>query len=118
MAFELRNPAVVLPKFNVVTVDHLPGAFPCGGVVIADQIDGFHELAVTADKISSIVRHIRGLPSHRRRGFAIKPTAHIGFHGVARDDHGVNATALPALEGAVIKPDGPASIFERSNRGS
>jgi hypothetical protein len=62
MAFELRNPAVVLPKFNVVTVDYLPGAFPCGGVVIADQIDGFHELAVTADKISSIVRHIRASP--------------------------------------------------------
>jgi hypothetical protein len=117
MAFELRNPAVVLPKFNVVTVDYLPGAFPCGGVVIADQIDGFHELAVTADKISSIVRHIRGLPSHRLE-FAIKPTAHTGFHGVARYDRRVNATALPALEGAVIKPDGPASIFERRNRGS
>ena len=57
MAFELRNPAVVLPKFNVVTVDYLPGAFPCGGVVIADQIDGFHELTVTANKVGAIIRH-------------------------------------------------------------
>jgi hypothetical protein len=56
-AFKLRNPAVVLPKFNVVTIDHLPGVFAGGFVVIADEIDGFHEMTVTANKVGSIVRH-------------------------------------------------------------
>jgi hypothetical protein len=97
----------VLPKFDIVTVDHLRGAFACGGVVIADQIDGFHEMAVSADKVSSIVCHIGGFPSYWRLEFAIKPTAHVGFHGVARDDHGVNATALLALEGAVFEAGWP-----------
>jgi hypothetical protein len=59
MAVELFNLAVVLPKFNIVTVDHLPGAFSCAVVVIADEIDGFHEMAVTADKVRAIVRHDR-----------------------------------------------------------
>jgi hypothetical protein len=59
MAFELLDPAVVLPKFDIVTVDHLPGAFPCTVVVIADEIDGLHEMAVTADKVRPIVRHDR-----------------------------------------------------------
>jgi hypothetical protein len=50
MAFEFLNPAVVLPKFNVVTVDHFPGAFPCSVVIIiADEVNRFHELAVTAN---------------------------------------------------------------------
>jgi hypothetical protein len=61
MAFELLNSAVVLPKFNVVTVDHLPGAFPCAVVVIADEVDGLHKLAVTANKVRSIMGHsVRG----------------------------------------------------------
>jgi hypothetical protein len=55
MTFELRNPAVALPKFNIVTVDHFAGAFACGGVVLADEIDGLHEVAVSANKVSSIV---------------------------------------------------------------
>lgn len=59
MAFKLLNPAVVLPKLNVVTIDHLPGAFLCAVVVIADEIDGFHEVTVTANKIRSIMRHNR-----------------------------------------------------------
>jgi hypothetical protein len=59
MAFKLLNSAVVLPKLDVVTIDHLPGAFSCTVVVIADEIDGFHEMAVTADKVSAIVRHDR-----------------------------------------------------------
>jgi len=59
MALKLRNPAVVLPKFDVMTIDHLPSAFFRGGVVIADEIDGFHEVAITADKVSSIVRRNR-----------------------------------------------------------
>jgi hypothetical protein len=59
MAFKLGNLAVVLPKLNVVTIDHLPGAFPCAVVVVADQIDGFHEMTVPANKVCSIIRHGR-----------------------------------------------------------
>jgi hypothetical protein len=62
MAFKLFNPAVVLPKFDVVTIDHLPGAFPCAVVVIANQVDGFHEMAIMADKVRAIMRHDRTLP--------------------------------------------------------
>jgi hypothetical protein len=62
MAFKLLNSAVVLPKFDVVTIDHLPGAFSCAVVVIADQIDGFYEMAVAADEVGSIVRHDRTFP--------------------------------------------------------
>jgi hypothetical protein len=56
-AFELLDPAVAVPKFNIVAIDHFAGAFPCTVVVGANEIDGFHELAVTADKVRSIVRH-------------------------------------------------------------
>jgi hypothetical protein len=62
MAFKFLNSAVVLPKFDVVTVDHLLGALPCAVVVIADEIDGFHEMTVTADKVRPIVRHDRTFP--------------------------------------------------------
>jgi hypothetical protein len=58
-AFELLDPAVVLPEFNVVTVDHLPGTFLRAVVIVADEIDGFHEMAVTADQICAIIRHDR-----------------------------------------------------------
>jgi hypothetical protein len=102
MAFKLRDPAVVLPKFDIMTVYHLPGAFFRRGVVVADEIDGFHEMAVTADKVSSIVRHNR-ISSNCRLEFAVKPTVHVGFQGVAGYDHRVNATALLALEGAVVE---------------
>jgi hypothetical protein len=71
MAFELLDPAVVLPKFDVVTVDHFPRAFPCTVVVIADQIDRFHELAVTVNEVGAIVSHKSDLSNkgpHRRDG--------------------------------------------------
>jgi hypothetical protein len=51
MAFKLGDLAVVLSKLNVVTVDHLPRAFPRDFVVVADQIDGFHEMTVPANKV-------------------------------------------------------------------
>jgi hypothetical protein len=57
LAFELRNPAILLPQFNVVTVHHFPGAFRCIVVIVADEIDGFHELTVTANKVGAIIRH-------------------------------------------------------------
>jgi hypothetical protein len=62
MAFKFLNSAVVLPKFDIVTVYHLPGAFPCALVVIADEIDGFHEMTVTANKVRPIVGHDRTFP--------------------------------------------------------
>jgi hypothetical protein len=49
----------VLPKFNVVTIDHFPGVFSCAIVVIVNQIYGFRKMAVTANKAGSIVRHDR-----------------------------------------------------------
>jgi hypothetical protein len=59
MAFKLLNSAVVLPKLDVVTIDHLPGAFPCTVIVIADKVDGFHEMTVTTNKVRPIVGHDR-----------------------------------------------------------
>jgi hypothetical protein len=57
MTCELLDPAIALPKFNIMTVDHLPGAFPCPVVIFTDEIDGFHEMAVTANQIRPVVRH-------------------------------------------------------------
>ncbi len=57
MAFKLLYSAILLPKLDVVTVDHLPGAFSCVVVVIADEIDGFHEMAVAVNKVRPIVCH-------------------------------------------------------------
>jgi hypothetical protein len=62
MTLKLLNSAVVLPKFNVVTIDHFPGVFSCAVVVIANQIDGFHKMAVTANKVRSVVCHDRTFP--------------------------------------------------------
>jgi hypothetical protein len=59
MALKLLDPAVMLPKLDVVTVDHLPGVFSCAIVVIADEIDGFHEMAIPANKVRPVVRHDR-----------------------------------------------------------
>jgi hypothetical protein len=59
MAYKFLNSAVVLPKLDVVTVDHLPGTFSCAVIVIADEIDGFHKMAVTANKVRPVVCHDR-----------------------------------------------------------
>jgi hypothetical protein len=59
MAFKFLDPAVVLPKLNVVTIDHFAGAYLRTVVVIANEIDGFHETAVVANKVCSIVCHDR-----------------------------------------------------------
>jgi hypothetical protein len=48
-----------------------------------------------------------GMTLRRRCEFAVEPTAHSGFHRVARYDHRVNATALLALECAVVGADWP-----------
>jgi hypothetical protein len=111
MTFEFLNPAVVLPKFNVVTVDHLPGAFSCAVVVIADEIDGFHEMTVTANKVSSIVRHnLRSLtPSAQVRRRASRARR---IPGGTRYDHRVNAATLLAFEGAVVGSVTELSVTE------
>jgi hypothetical protein len=49
----------VFPQFNVMTVDHLLGAFPCGVVVSEVEIDSFFGMAVASNKVCSIVRHYR-----------------------------------------------------------
>ena len=46
-------------QFNIVTIDHFAGVSSCAVVIVTDEIDGFHELAVTADKVRSMVRHDR-----------------------------------------------------------
>jgi hypothetical protein len=51
----------VLPKFDVVTVNHSLGAFLRSVVVNAVEIDGFNEIAVVANQVCSIVRHRRFL---------------------------------------------------------
>jgi hypothetical protein len=56
-AFKLCNSAGVLPKLDVVTVDHSLGAFLRSVVIIADEIDGLNKIAVAANQVCSIVRH-------------------------------------------------------------
>jgi hypothetical protein len=58
-AIKPRNPAGVFPQLNVVTVDHLFGAFLCVVIVSAVDIHSFDMMAVAVNKICSIVRHNR-----------------------------------------------------------
>jgi hypothetical protein len=57
--FKPCNPAGVFPQLNIMTVGHLLGAFPCGVVVSAVEVDSFNGMAVTANEVCSIVRHNR-----------------------------------------------------------
>jgi hypothetical protein len=57
LAFKFCNPAGMLPKFDVVTVNHSLGAFPGSVVIIADEIDDLDDVAISAHQASSIVRH-------------------------------------------------------------
>jgi len=61
LAFKSCNPAGVLPKLDVVTVNHSLGAFLRSVVIIANEIDGLNEMIVAANQVSSIVRHGRSL---------------------------------------------------------
>jgi hypothetical protein len=58
-AIKPRNPAGVFPQLDIMTVDHLLGAFPCVVVVSAVEVDSFNGMAVTANEVCSIVRHNR-----------------------------------------------------------
>jgi hypothetical protein len=101
-AFELLDPAVALPKFNIVTVDHFAGSFPCSVIVIADEIDGFHELAVTANKVRPIVRHDRS-SLFRRFEFAMEPAPSGCVHGVGWDLRLMDMAAFGASQGPVLE---------------
>jgi hypothetical protein len=57
--FKLCNPAGVFPQLDIMTVDHLLGAFLCVVVVSAVEVDSFNGMAVTANEVYSIVRHNR-----------------------------------------------------------
>jgi hypothetical protein len=59
LAVKLCNPAGVLPKLDVVTVDHSLGAFLRSVVVSAVEINGLNEIAISANQVRSIVRHSR-----------------------------------------------------------
>ena len=61
MAVELRDLAFVMPKHDVVTVDHFEGAFYCSFVVGADDVDRFDAGTVTTNKICLIVGDTGGL---------------------------------------------------------
>jgi hypothetical protein len=47
----------MLPKLNVVTVNHFLCPLSRCVVILAVQVDGFDEIAVLANKIGSIMRH-------------------------------------------------------------
>ena len=55
---ELRYAAVALPKFYVVTVNELLGVFLRGGVIGTKKLDRSDEVAVYANDIGSILRHL------------------------------------------------------------
>lgn len=103
LAFKFCNPAGMLPKLDVVTVNHSLGAFLGSVVIIADEIDDLDDVAISAHQASSIVRHRLDYPSDRCPEFAIEPVAHAGLHRVARNNHRVSTTALLAVEDAVFE---------------
>jgi hypothetical protein len=57
LAFKFCNPAGMLPKFDVVTVNHSLGAFLRSFVIIAAEINRLNEVAISANQVSPIVRH-------------------------------------------------------------
>jgi hypothetical protein len=52
----------MLPKLDVVTVNHSLGAFLGSVVIIADEIDDLNDVAISTHQASSIVRHRRDDP--------------------------------------------------------
>jgi hypothetical protein len=52
----------MLPKFDVVTVNHSLSALLRSVVIIADEIDGLDDVAISANQVSSIVRHGWAIP--------------------------------------------------------
>jgi hypothetical protein len=59
LAVKLCNSAGVMPKLNIVPINHFEGAFLCSFVIGAGEVDCFNQVAVTANKVRLIVRHNR-----------------------------------------------------------
>ena len=55
LACELRYHAVQLPNLDIVAVSKLPGGLDGCGVIRTIQINCFHEMAVAANDVSSVV---------------------------------------------------------------
>ena len=110
MTFELFDPAVVLPKLDVVTIDHLPGTFPCTVVVIANEINGLHEMTVTANKVRPIVCHDRR-PLPGRCSPLSQPRALLLMGSWKPALHGYRHTRCSAGSNARIR-DGPRQCVE------
>jgi hypothetical protein len=91
----------VLPKLDVVTVDHSLGAFLRCVVVSAIEINGSSKTVCRGQSGMLASAPLRFLL--RRMKVAVEPTAHVGFHGIARYNHCVDASALLALEYAIVK---------------
>ena len=60
---ELRDPAGLLPKLDVVPLCKSLRLFP-GDLVGADQLNAFNNVAIRPDKVCSIFRH-GGRPCYR-----------------------------------------------------
>jgi hypothetical protein len=58
LACELRYHAVQLPNLDIVAVSKLPGGLNGCGVIRTIQISRFHEMAVAANDVSSLMGHI------------------------------------------------------------
>jgi hypothetical protein len=63
----------VLPKLHVETFDYPLSLFSRRFVILADEINGFNEMAIPAKKVRSVVRHVtdpRPSAPARRNGAA------------------------------------------------
>jgi hypothetical protein len=58
LACELRYHTVQPPNLDIVAVNKLPGGLNGCRVIRTIQIDRFHEMAVAANNVSSVVGHI------------------------------------------------------------
>ena len=67
LAFKFCNPAGMLPKLDVVTVNHSLGAFLGGVVIIADEIDDLNDVAISAHQVRHRASRARWNPSDRSK---------------------------------------------------
>ena len=51
----------MLPKLHVETFDYPLSLFSRRFVILADEINGFNEMAIPAKKVRSVVRHVTGI---------------------------------------------------------
>jgi hypothetical protein len=58
LAAELCNSAGVMPKLNIVPINHFEGAFLCSVVIGAGEVDCLNVVAVTANKVRLIIGRV------------------------------------------------------------